>query len=229
MFVKNCWYVAAWNYELSDGFLARTIVNEPVVLFRAQDGRPVALEDRCCHRSLPLSLGKQVGDLVQCGYHGLEFNLDGACVRVPGQSTVPPGARVHAYPVIEKWRWVWIWMGDPALADEALIPDFHWNEDPDWVAVGDVYRANCDYRLIVDNLMDLSHIQFVHVSTLGASTDSEAEIKVKRGKKNIFVSPLGPGYPSLTDVFGGPRHKGKCRSVAEHYLHAAVEHRDRCR
>ena len=96
-FVKNAWYVAAESHEVADDLLGRTICGDPVVLFRAEDGTPAALEDRCCHRHLPLSLGKRVGNRVQCGYHGLEFDASGACVAVPGQSRVPPGADIRAY------------------------------------------------------------------------------------------------------------------------------------
>ena len=118
---------------------------------------------------------------------GLEFGFDGACVGVPGQSTIPPGARVRSYPVVEKWRWVWIWMGDPALADEALVPDYRWNDDPQWTAYGDVFHVAGDYRLMVDNLLDLSHIQFLHKTTLGAAGDQDAEIEVRRTDDNVFV------------------------------------------
>jgi vanillate O-demethylase monooxygenase subunit len=187
MFMKNCWYVAAWDHELADGLLARTILDRPVVLFRGADGAPRALEDRCCHRGLPLSLGRLREDTLQCGYHGLEFGYDGTCVNVPGQSTIPPEARVRAYPVVEKWRWVWIWMGDPALADEALIPDYHWNDDPEWTSYGDRFDIAGDYRLMVENLLDLSHIQFVHGTTLGAATDQDADIEIRRTDDNVFV------------------------------------------
>jgi vanillate O-demethylase monooxygenase subunit len=188
MFLRNCWYVAAWNHELEAGLLPRTLLGEPVVLFRLPDGTPVALEDRCCHRHLPLSKGRLVGDFVQCGYHGLEFDRTGACVRVPGQSRVPPGAKVRSYPVVERWRWLWVWIGAPERADPALIPDYHWNDDPDWTSYGDLYHVEGDYRLLVDNLMDLSHIQFLHATTLGAATDVNAEIKVSRTKDNVLVS-----------------------------------------
>ena len=187
MFLKNCWYVAAWDHEISDGLQSRTILNHPVVLFRGPDSIPHALEDRCCHRGLPLSLGNVRESTVQCGYHGLEFNFDGACVNVPGQSTIPPEARVRSYPVVEKWRWVWIWIGDPALADESLIPDYHWNDDPQWTAYGDVFHVAGDYRLMVDNLVDLSHIQFLHKTSLGAASDQDADIKIRRTNENVFV------------------------------------------
>ena len=130
MFLKNCWYVAAWDHEVTAAPLARTLLCEPVVLYRTEDGTAVALEDRCCHRALPLSMGKVVGDRLQCGYHGLEFDSGGACVRVPGQAQIPPGASVRSYPLVERWKYLWIWMGDPALADEALIPNWWWFDHP---------------------------------------------------------------------------------------------------
>lgn len=200
MFLKNCWYVAAWDHEIADGLLARTILNQPVVLFRGAGGDPVALEDRCCHRHLPLSLGEITGNNVRCGYHGLEFDASGRCVSVPGQSKIPPGASVRAYPVVERYRWVWIWMGDPARADAGLIPDYHWNDDPEWCAYGDVYHVDGDYRLLIDNLIDLSHIQFLHATTLGAGTDVDAEIDFARADDRVTVtrwvmdSPPAPMY-----------------------------------
>ena len=120
MFLHNAWYVAAWDHELADGLLARTFLGEDVVLYRDSAGAPVALENRCCHRHLPLSEGRLLGDRIQCGYHGLEFDRSGACVRIPGQSRIPPGAVVRAYPVVERYRCIWIWMGDPAAADDLI-------------------------------------------------------------------------------------------------------------
>ena len=137
---------------------------------------------------MPLSQGRLLEDTVQCGYHGLEFAFDGRCVKVPGQSTIPPGARVRAWPAVERWRWVWIWMGDPDAADPDLIPDYHWNDDPEWTAYGDVYHVAGDYRLMNDNLLDLSHIQFLHANTLGAPGDQDAEIEVRRGPDVVHVS-----------------------------------------
>ena len=158
MFVKNAWYVAAWETEIGDGPLARTILGEPVVMFGTPDG-VVVLEDRCCHRSLPLSMGQVVGDRIQCGYHGLEFDQSGSCVKIPGQNQIPSGASVKSYPLVERWNWVWIWMGDPALADESMIPNWWWFEHPDWELVkGKYLKLDCNYELITDNLLDLSHL-----------------------------------------------------------------------
>ena len=131
MFLRNYWYVAATDAEVGRKPLARTILGEPIVFFRTEEGAPVAMEDRCAHRHLPLSMGKLVGDELQCHYHGLRFGTDGRCTRIPGQEQIPRCAKVKTYPVAERYHWIWIWMGDPALADPAKITDFHWLDDPD--------------------------------------------------------------------------------------------------
>lgn len=189
MFLKNCWYVAAWDHEVTREPLARTLLCEPIVLFRGKDGKAVALEDRCCHRALPLSMGKVVGDHLQCGYHGLEFDAAGNCVHVPGQTHVPPDAAVRSYPLVERWKWVWIWMGDPALADEALIPNYWWFDHPQWEVVkGKYLRIDCNYELITDNLLDLSHLSYVHLQTLGTIDITEFPIKTEREKDMIRMT-----------------------------------------
>lgn len=174
-YMRNCWYVAATAPELGRSLLGRTLLDRPVVMYRREDGTPVALEDRCAHRFLPLSQGRLVGDAVQCGYHGMEFDCSGACVRIPGQKSIPAGARIESFPLVERWKLIWIWLGDPALADESLIPDIWRNDHPEWaVVVGDPLYMRGDYRLVADNLLDPSHVSFVHRSTLG--TDVVAEI-----------------------------------------------------
>lgn len=168
MFVRNCWYVAAWDCELpSDRLLARTIINEPVVLYRKASGAVVALEDRCCHRQAKLSLGLKQGDYLRCGYHGLKFDASGACVEIPGQDRIPPRARVRAYPVVEKHSWVWVWMGNPERADESLIPPAVGLDDPGYVLRSGVIDYDAGYELINDNLCDFSHLSFVHANTFG--------------------------------------------------------------
>ena len=186
-FIRNAWYVAAESRELGDGLLARTVCGDPLVLFRDDAGRPAALEDRCCHRHLPLSAGRRVGDVVQCGYHGLEFDATGACVRVPGQTRVPPDASVRSYPTVERYRYVWVWPGDPAKADAATVPDYHWNDDPGWVSNSGYFHVEGDYRLLVENLLDLSHVQYVHASTLGAEGVSESPVETRRDGDRVHI------------------------------------------
>src|SRR4030095_14247766 len=118
--------------------LARTICNKKIVLYRTLSGAPVALEDACWHRLVPLSMGKLRGDEVQCAYHGLRYDAHGRCTFMPSQETINPSACVRSFPVVERHRFVWIWPGDPALADPALVPDLRWNHDPDWVGDGKV-------------------------------------------------------------------------------------------
>ena len=165
-FLRNCWYAGMWAADIGDGPVARTILDEPVVFFRTAGGTPVALADRCCHRALPLSLGEVVEDGIRCGYHGLVFDETGACVHIPGQSAIPPGAMVRLYPVVERWRVVWIWTGDPALADESTIPEVFWLDDPGWVPAPGYLTMKADYRLLVDNLLDLSHVTYLHTRTI---------------------------------------------------------------
>ena len=198
MFLRNAWYAAALAEDLGRDLLARTICKDPVVLFRTAGGLPAALTDRCCHRSLPLSLGRLIGDRLQCGYHGLEFDATGACVAVPGQSRIPPGAAVKAYPVVERDLFIWIWMGDPALADPAAIPDYHWNSDPDWPAVGGAAEVKCHYMLSIDNLLDLTHLPYVHASTLGAEAITDNPITVTRRADSVTVERW------MIDVDPGP-------------------------
>ena len=190
MFMRNTWYAAAWNHEVKETPIARTLLNEPVVLYRDTNGKPVALEDRCCHRSLPLANGRVKGDYLQCGYHGMTFNAAGDCVEVPGQTTVPPGARVKSYPVIERHQWIWIWMGDPDLADETLIPDWWWMDHPDWRTIkGDpTFYLQCDYKLVTDNLLDLSHLSFVHETTIGTDAVVKFPITTSRGEDRVFMT-----------------------------------------
>jgi phenylpropionate dioxygenase-like ring-hydroxylating dioxygenase large terminal subunit len=189
MFLRNAWYVAAWGREVGRTLLRRVLLEEPVVLYRTEDGRAVALEDRCCHRRYPLSDGRLKGDRLQCHYHGLEYEPDGRCVFAPGVAALPPQARVRAYPLLERHKWLWIWMGDPALADPALIEDFHWLDDPAWGAEGTYYHVKGDYRLIIENLLDLTHLTYVHDATIGNyATANAAEMRAEPHNGGVRVT-----------------------------------------
>jgi vanillate O-demethylase monooxygenase subunit len=190
MFLRNAWYVAAWDHEVSaERPFGRLLLNEPVVLFRDAAGKVVALEDRCCHRHYPLSKGRMVEGALECGYHGLTFDSVGKCIRVPAQAQVPDGARVRTYPVVERNHWIWIWMGDPALADPAKICDFRWMDHPKWGAKGALFHVKSSYELIIENLLDLTHLAFVHRSTIGnMATAEQAEVRVQRTDADVTVS-----------------------------------------
>jgi vanillate O-demethylase monooxygenase subunit len=189
MFLRNCWYVAAWDHEVSRmGLLRRILLDEPVVFYRTEDGRPVALADRCCHRHAPLSRGRLKGDALECPYHGFTYDPSGACIAVPGQSTIPPGARVRSFPVVERYHWIWIWMGDPALADPATIEDFHWMDDPLWRAEGERLVLKANYVLLVENLLDLSHLSYIHPTTLGTDKVAQTPMRSERLERGVRVT-----------------------------------------
>jgi len=172
IFLRNSWYVAAWNHELIDGRkLARTILERPVVIYRGTSGRVVALDDRCCHRAAPLSMGRIEGDDIRCMYHGMKFEPGGKCIQIPGQDMIPPKLRVPHYPVVERGPFVWIWMGEAAQADPALIVDLPYLHDPQWKGIPAYLHYDANYLLIVDNLSDFSHLAFVHTRTLGGSEE----------------------------------------------------------
>ncbi|HXR85506.1 MAG TPA: aromatic ring-hydroxylating dioxygenase subunit alpha [Stellaceae bacterium] len=185
-FLRNCWYVAAEAGEVTRTPLSRLLLGEPVVLYRRADGTPVALEDRCCHRRAPLSKGKVIGDRLQCGYHGFTFDASGACVAIPGQDRVPPNLGVRGYPMVERYNYLWIWMGDAAKADAARIPDFSRAADPAWTTVHDRLPIAAHYQLMVENLIDLSHLAFVHAKTIGTD-DTRTVLRFDRGDDFVRV------------------------------------------
>ena len=188
MYLQNCWQVAAFSSEIYGGqLLSRTICDEPIVFFRDPDGRVVAFEDRCPHRSAPLSRGMLVEGTLRCGYHGLRFDSNGMCVRVPGQEHIPSKACVKSYPVVERYKCVWIWMGNPRKADAALVPDVHWMDHADWVASAGYHHVAANYRLLNDNLLDLSHETYVHGKTIGHEAVAESPVAVRADDKGVYV------------------------------------------
>ncbi len=196
MFLRNYWYIAAISDEVGRALMQRWLLNEPVLLFRTEDGAPVALSDLCPHRSVPLSRGRLDGDEVECWYHGLRFDPTGACVKIPAQVNIPPRCRVRAYPIVEKWNWLWIWMGDPEQADESLIPDFHWNDDPEWTPTGGRFHIKCNYQLLVDNLLDLSHETFVHPTTIGNAAVADTPVHTTAEGESVWVRRQINGHPA---------------------------------
>jgi vanillate O-demethylase monooxygenase subunit len=188
MFVRNAWYAAAWEREVGAAPLAATIAGEPVAIYRRTDGGYSALHDACPHRKLPLSMGRVQGDLLECGYHGLTFDCTGTCVAAPTNGTVPPRANVPAYRVEARYGLLWIWLGEQSLADPADIFEVrHW-EDPAWGRTdGDDMVVRCHHLYIADNLLDPSHVAWVHPSSFaGAGTDDTA-MEITIGEHGVTV------------------------------------------
>jgi phenylpropionate dioxygenase-like ring-hydroxylating dioxygenase large terminal subunit len=183
MLLRNAWYIGAWADELGDKPLARRICGDPVVLFRDGSGKAAALADRCCHRAAPLHLGSLVEAGIRCGYHGLVFDATGRCVAIPGQKLIPQDAQVRSYPAVERDQLVWLWMGDPALADPAKIVDFPYHNDTaHWPNKHAVYPIKGNYMLMVDNLMDLTHLGYLHARTVGGNPGAHVEADMKTAR-----------------------------------------------
>ncbi|MEO0410522.1 MAG: aromatic ring-hydroxylating dioxygenase subunit alpha [Pseudomonadota bacterium] len=198
MYLKNHWYVAATLAELEDGPLARTVMDEPLVFANFPDGRYGALEDACPHRRLPLSKGTMVGEGLQCGYHGLTFDADGACVRAPYDTSVPKLACAKTYRVQAKYGWLWIWMGAPELADTTPIAPLlePYFANTDFHHLYGYHYVKGYYELLIDNLLDLSHTDIVHKDVLGFDSPKIADVRVEVDGDEMFVPREVKGEPT---------------------------------
>jgi phenylpropionate dioxygenase-like ring-hydroxylating dioxygenase large terminal subunit len=204
--LKNTWYMAAWDNEVQpERLFERVLLEKHILFFRDSQGTARALGDRCPHRFAPLHLGVHCGDSVQCKYHGLEFGIDGRCVRNPhGNGVIPQAANVPAYPTVERYGAIWIWLGDPTLADPATVPVFPLL-DPDVYAVGHGYlKARANYQLEADNILDLSHIEFMHPlfateAVRRGKTEASQDGNIVWSKRLITNDHLPP---FLEEIFG---------------------------
>lgn len=195
-FLNNAWYVFGFASELADGaMMHRTICEEPILVWRKADGAIAAIRDLCPHRFVPLSRGKLVGDVVQCGYHGLRFGSDGICVHNPIPNAPIPGkARVPSFPASETHGLLWVWLGDRDLADEGRIPGFSFLVDASRSNVGGYTLVDADYQLCIDNLSDLTHAQFVHEEYQASEAFDRLEFEVEQDEDTVytrFVFPNG--------------------------------------
>jgi phenylpropionate dioxygenase-like ring-hydroxylating dioxygenase large terminal subunit len=217
VFLKNAWYVAAQDHEVTRALLATRILGESIVLYRTVGGAPVALEDACPHRKLPLSMGRLKGDELECGYHGLVFNCEGQCTRVPGATRIPPAAKVRSYPTLSRYGLVWIWMGDPVLADpDRVFPVDHWGE-PGWARnQGGSMTVACNYLFVTDNLLDPSHVAWVHQSSFGSPDCEEEPVTATSTGSGVVASrwmldvEVAPFYAPVIPL------KGRCDRL-QHY------------
>jgi phenylpropionate dioxygenase-like ring-hydroxylating dioxygenase large terminal subunit len=185
----NAWYPALWSKDLERGKLvAKTYLGEPVVLYRGEGGAPVALQDICPHRFAPLSRGElEPRGIVRCMYHGLEFDSRGQCVKNPhGDGQIPRTMCVRTYPVQERHTLLWIWMGRRAPRADDVIPDFGVMDETSGLSTqrdGIMIAAN--FRLLADNLMDLSHAAFLHEGILSNRDTVQAEIEVEQSGNTV--------------------------------------------
>lgn len=207
MFIRNAWYVAAFAADIAPGKqIGRKYLGEAVVLFRTEGGDIAALEDRCSHRAMPLSAGHVDGEVIRCCYHGMEFNKGGICTRIPNQARIPPAANVHSFPVVEKDQLIWIWMGDAAAANPDDIIDTPEHDDPRWTWKPFHFHVKADWQLIVDNIMDLTHVPYIHARTIGGNPEQHygADTKVDfDGRKVTLIRHMPDSVPPRSYVDAG--------------------------
>ncbi|MBK8629140.1 MAG: Rieske 2Fe-2S domain-containing protein [Sphingomonadales bacterium] len=164
--LRNCWYMVGWADDVGTAGLSREILGKTIFFYRLEDGTPAAILDRCPHRFAPFSKGERDGDVLVCGYHGLGFDRNGHCVRNPFSARIPAGTDVPVWPVVERHGILWLWAGDADRIDQNLIPDFSFVPDtPALRSVRGYTLMKAHFEYGTDNLMDLSHIEFVHRGT----------------------------------------------------------------
>lgn len=194
-FILNTWYVIAWADEVNRKLLGRTVAGVPVVLYRRLDGTAAAIHGICPHRFAPLAMGNLIADHVQCNYHGLEFDCSGKCVKNPQSGgQVVDALHIDAYPLQEKHSLIWIWLGDPGKAQEQDIPDFSHLTDPTRRTLKGLSRVNGGHQLMVDNLMDLGHFNYLHGGMAKLDAGFENVVREVRQEGNtVFNNLLFPG------------------------------------
>ncbi|MEM6308793.1 MAG: aromatic ring-hydroxylating dioxygenase subunit alpha [Pseudomonadota bacterium] len=193
---RNMWWVAAHRDEVSSTPITRWLLETPVVLYRLEDGTPAALYDRCPHRWAPLSQGHVAGDKIVCPYHGMEFNTEGMCTKAPTQNMMPKTANIPAFTVKETGAYIWIWMGDQDAID-CDPPQVGYQVDPDWSEVHGYYEVAANWVLIRENVLDLTHIAFLHKNTFKqddwiTAPDTYMEGDTVCYEQEFDLAPLSP-------------------------------------
>lgn len=197
--VHNGWYVAAFCQDVKHEILSRWVLNQPLVLFRKSDGEVTCLSGLCPHRFYPLADSRLEGDEIVCGYHGIAFDGNGACTRIPGQDNIPASCKLTRYPVVEHGMWVWVWPGDPDKADTSLLPDLEAiGHDGDGITASPLYfyEIDCRYLLLTDNLTDLSHLAYLHGDSIGSAGNAEVPEDLDEAPGVLYSSRTIRDFPA---------------------------------
>lgn len=206
-FLRNTWYMIGWESELASSFVYRTIINEAILVYRLDDGTIAAIQDRCPHRFVPLHRGRQVGDVIECGYHGLCFGADGSCVKNPVEGAlIPKAARVRRFPAVARYGVLWVWLGAPAAADPDAIVNLDFLVDPKRSTVQGYLPTRANYELAIDNLSDLTHVQFVHNEFHASDVFHKLKSEVVQEGDTVttmLTLPNGKPAPIYQNAVGG--------------------------
>lgn len=209
-FLFQEWYVAAFSDELGRELLARTLLGKKIVFYRTAAGEAVALADRCAHRSFPLSAGALEGDTVVCGYHGFRYDAKGDCIEVPSAAKCPRSIGVQRYPLIERGGLVWIWMGDPDQADMTRLHDIAFLASDAWARSKGYFRLEGNYVSLHENLLDLTHLSYIHARSFGTPDYARAPFKTEmkdgyfRIRRSVIPTLLPPVWGDPSGLSGVP-------------------------
>ena len=210
MWIKNTWYVGCWASEVNPKKITnKTILNQPLVFYRDTNGNIVLMEDRCCHRHAPLSKGKIEGDSIRCMYHGLKFDKTGQCIEIPGSNHIKKNMRVKTFPVFEKYNLVWVWLGNPILANHKNIVNCSFLNDENWKYSEDYLFYHSDYRLIMDNLLDASHLNYVHANSIGSNPATQLPTRTVKTDFGLHVEDFWKNDEPAPHHKRAGRFKGK--------------------
>ena len=195
--IKNSWYVLDWSKDVGPELKNRVVINQDLVYFRTKNGTVSVLQNRCAHRCFPLHRSTlHENDTIQCGYHGLTYNTEGECVQIPSALDLNPSfISIHKYPVVEKSPMVWVWPGDPEKADPKLIPDYDWINEDQWGYGNGFYEVKGNYLAIHENLMDITHFQYLHGAALGTPKHAESKIEVTVKENTVDNYRVNEGEP----------------------------------
>ena len=222
--VHNCWYVAGRSEEVSRELMHRRLLGVDVAMYRTLAGAPVAVRNRCPHRSFPLAKGKLDGDVLVCGYHGMQFDSSGRCVNMPSMPLVPSNANVRSFPIVERAPLVWIWMGDPDLADEDLIPDTHWLSSDEFKSVTGNFFMKSDYVAMHENLLDQTHFPFLHPGTVGTPAYARSKLDVREEGMEVVIDRAlrNSPPPGIYGIPAGIMHKSVDRLSEARFVSPAM-------
>lgn len=219
-FIKDEWYVVAFATELGRELRKRTVLGNRLVMFRTEAGLPIAMEDRCAHRSFPLSAGRLDGDTIICGYHGLRYDTAGDCIEIPSQTKCPKGVGVRNFPLVERGPFVWGWFGEVASADPKLIPSTPWLEDGQWVSSQDYFDLQGNYVNLHENLLDLTHLSYIHARSFGTPDYARApyEIESREGRFRLTRSVVPTTLPPVWAQPTGLHHDQAARIATSEFV-----------
>lgn len=223
-FVRDEWYIVAFASEVGRSLLKRTVIGCRLVMFRTRNGIPVALEDRCAHRSYPLSAGSLDGDTIVCGYHGLRYDDSGDCIEVPSQTVCPKGIGVRRYPVVECGPFVWAWFGETGQADAARIPATPWLLEGKWASSQDYFHLHGNYVSLHENLLDLTHLTYVHAQSFGTPDYARApyNVEAEGGRIRITRRVVPTRLPPVWAKTTGLEHDHAARIATSEFASPAL-------